>query len=52
VVEWILRGGVPAISTASDVIDPRLPTVCTATDSIAKLAANHLLECGCGTANQ
>ena len=47
VADWITRGGVPVVNIAADVLHPRIPTVCTDPGSIARLAAEHLLACGC-----
>jgi len=47
IARWVARGGVPAVSTAGDILHPRLPVVCTAVASIARLAADHLVQCGC-----
>jgi LacI family transcriptional regulator len=46
-VDWILRGAVPAVSVAADMLDARLPAVFTDPASIARLAVEHLLACGC-----
>ncbi len=47
VAEWIARGGVPVVSIATDVLHPRIPSVYFDPVSIARLAAEHLIECGC-----
>jgi len=47
VADWIARGGAPVVSIAADVLHPRIPTVCFDPVSIARLAADHLIECGC-----
>jgi LacI family transcriptional regulator len=47
VAEWLARGGVPVVNISADVLDPRIPTVCTDPNSIARLASEHLLACGC-----
>ena len=47
VADWIARGGVPVVNIAADVLHLRIPTVCTDPGSIARLAAEHLLACGC-----
>ena len=47
VARWAARGGVPVVSTASDVIHPQIPVVCMSADSIARLAADHLVALGC-----
>lgn len=47
IVRWIRRGGVPAVSMCGDVFHPQLPVVCTDVESIARLAADHLVDCGC-----
>jgi DNA-binding LacI/PurR family transcriptional regulator len=47
VVKWIMRGEVPAVSTAADILHPRIPLVCLEVASIAHLAADHLIQCGC-----
>jgi LacI family transcriptional regulator len=47
IVDWVLSGGVPAVNTVSDIIDPRLPAVYAKPESIAQLAVDHLRECGC-----
>ncbi len=41
VLEWIERGGVPAVNAAGDLADTRLPSVFTDVESIARLAADH-----------
>ncbi len=46
-VEWIQRGGVPAVNLVSDVLDPRFPAVFTDANSIAGPAVKHLSACGC-----
>jgi LacI family transcriptional regulator len=43
-IGWVGRGGVPAVSVRSDIIDPRLPAVFVDPESIAKLAVEHFLE--------
>lgn len=46
-LQWIDRGGVPAVSISGDLLDPRLPAVFTAPASVARLATKELLRCGC-----
>lgn len=47
VADWLERGGVPVVSIAGDVLHPRISTVCFDAGSIARLAATHLIACGC-----
>lgn len=47
IIDWVLRGDVPAVNMVSDIIDPRLPAVFVKPASIAQLAVDHLSECGC-----
>jgi len=47
IVDWILSGGVPALNMVADILDPRLPAIYTQPASIAKLAVEHLRDCGC-----
>jgi len=47
IVDWILSGGVPALNMVADILDPRLPAIYTQPASIAKLAVDHLRDCGC-----
>ena len=46
---WLLSGGVPAVSVSGDWRDPRIPCVHTDQRSAGELAARHLLECGCAS---
>ncbi len=46
-LDWIARGGVPAVAVTSDLIDPRLPAVFTDPVSLARLAVKELRRCGC-----
>lgn len=45
--DWVLSGGVPAVSVAADWFDPRVPVVYVDRISLAELATKHLIECGC-----
>ena len=45
VVPWVASGGVPLVSLGSDYRD-RLPTLHVSAESVAELAARHLLETG------
>ena len=45
-VDWVMRGGVPAVSVRGDILDPRLPVIYTDPESIARLAMDHLLGIG------
>lgn len=45
-IEWVMRGGVPAVSVRGDILDPRLPVIYTDPESIARLAMDHLLGIG------
>jgi len=47
IARWIARGGVPVVSTSSDIIHPRIPLVCMDVASLAQLATDHLVQCGC-----
>jgi LacI family transcriptional regulator len=47
VVDWIGRGGVPAVSISSDLFHVKVPTICNDPPAIGKLAAEHLLSRGC-----
>jgi len=47
IADWVARGGVPVVSTAADVLHPTIPVVCTEVVSIARLAADHLVQVGC-----
>jgi len=47
IVDWVLSGDVPVINTVADILDPRLPAMYTRPASIAKLAVDHLRDCGC-----
>lgn len=47
IVEWVLSGGVPAFNMTADIVDPRLPAIYSQPASIAKLAVDHLRDCGC-----
>jgi LacI family transcriptional regulator len=45
--DWVLSGGVPAVSLAADWRDPRIPTIGNDQQAIGALAARHLQSCGC-----
>lgn len=45
--DWVVGGGVPAVSTSADWVDPRIPMVHCNHLSLAKLAAKHLVAVGC-----
>ena len=45
--DWVLDGGVPAVSLTADWLDPRVPEFIVGADSLAELAAEHLTGCGC-----
>ncbi len=47
IVDWVLSGGVPALNMSGDILDPRLPAIYTQPSSVAKLAVDHLRDCGC-----
>ena len=47
VAHWAARGGVPVVTTAGDFFHPSIPVICTEVNSIARLAADHLIACGC-----
>jgi len=47
IADWVARGGVPVVSMAADILHRRIPVVCTEMASIARLAAQHLIEAGC-----
>ena len=37
----------PTVSVAADWFDPRIPACVGDSDSMGKLAARHLIDCGC-----
>ncbi|HET6248307.1 MAG TPA: substrate-binding domain-containing protein [Tepidisphaeraceae bacterium] len=45
--DWVLSGGVPAVSVAHDWFDPRIPAAFVDADSVVELAIDHLIECEC-----
>lgn len=45
--DWLLTAGVPTVSVAADWFDPRVPACIGDSDSMGKLAARHLIKCGC-----
>jgi LacI family transcriptional regulator len=45
--QWILQGGVPAVSLTFDWFHPGIPALNTSPGHIAELAVGHLLDCGC-----
>lgn len=49
VADWVVAGGTPAVSTTSDWFDPRVPSFIVDRPSVAELAAQHLIDCGCAS---
>jgi LacI family transcriptional regulator len=45
--DWVESGGVPAVSFVSDWIDARIPIIFSDPRAMAKVAAQHLVECDC-----
>jgi LacI family transcriptional regulator len=45
--DWLLTAGVPTVSVTADWFDPRVPACIADADSMAKLAARHLIQCRC-----
>jgi LacI family transcriptional regulator len=45
--DWVVGGGVPAVSTSADWTDPRIPLVHCNHGSLAKIAAKHLASMDC-----
>lgn len=45
--DWVLSGGVPAVSVLSDWFDDRIPMICIDPQSLAEVAVRHLVKCGC-----
>lgn len=45
--DWVVGGGVPAVNTSADWVDPRIPMVHCNHLSLAKIAAKHLVAVGC-----
>jgi LacI family transcriptional regulator len=46
-LRWVGRGGAPAVSVVSNMIDPRLPVVMLDPDSVASLGVGELARFGC-----
>ncbi|MCE9553744.1 MAG: substrate-binding domain-containing protein [Planctomycetes bacterium] len=49
IADWVLAGGVPAVSVGADFLDPRIPNFHAGMGSVAQLAADHLTQCGCAS---
>lgn len=47
IADWIVAGGVPAVSISADWVDPRVPLVYVDHQKLAKLASDYLLALGC-----
>lgn len=47
VADWVVGGGVPAVSVLADWRDRRIPCFHTDHEALARLAAAHLVACGC-----
>jgi LacI family transcriptional regulator len=46
-VDWLMTAGAPTVTVVTDWFDPRVPACIIDWDSMGKLAARHLIQCGC-----
>ncbi|MBI1372584.1 MAG: helix-turn-helix domain-containing protein [Phycisphaera sp.] len=44
--EWLMSGGVPLVNVSADLVGSAIPNVHTSFSSVAKLAADHLIDTG------
>ena len=45
--DWVLSGGVPVVNIAADWDDPRIASFSLNQQALGRLAASHLVDCGC-----
>lgn len=49
IADWVVSGGVPAVSVGHDWFDPRVPAFYVDQTFIADQAAQHLVDCDCAS---